>query len=126
MVSGLVYVLARIVIAVFRAIPRSLAIAILKLLAACVYYLDSRHRHIADVNLKIAFPDYSPEQRSWTARRSFQNTAMNLLEISKLPELTPENISDIVEYDADNGLNNYSVIYKPISFSDLEVLAVNN
>jgi KDO2-lipid IV(A) lauroyltransferase len=81
----------------------------LRLLATCVYYLDLRHRHIAEVNLKIAFPDLSVRDRNRIALRSFQNTAMNLLEVSKLPDLTPQNISSLVTYDATNGLNNFKV-----------------
>jgi KDO2-lipid IV(A) lauroyltransferase len=102
----------------------------LKLLASCVYYLDFRHRHIAEVNLKIAFPDLSVRDRKRIARRSFQNTAMNLLEVSKLPDLTPQNISSLVTYDATNGLNNFKtalekgkgILYLTGHFSSWELL----
>ena len=68
----------------FRDGPR-----LIRILADCAYFLDRRHRHIADVNLRIAFPDLTKEQRSRIARKSFQNTAMNLLEVSKFKSLTP-------------------------------------
>jgi KDO2-lipid IV(A) lauroyltransferase len=130
LVSCFVYALARLVITLFRILPRSLGIAILKLLATCVYFLDARHRHIAEVNLKIAFPDLPASERRRIARRSFRNTAMNLLEVSKLPELTPENISELVRYDPANGLNNYraalergkGILYLTGHFSSWELL----
>lgn len=110
--------------------PRLLGGQFLKLLASCVYYLDFRHRHIAEVNLKIAFPDLSVRDRKRIARRSFQNTAMNLLEVSKLPDLTPQNISFLVTYDATNGLNNFKaalekgkgILYLTGHFSSWELL----
>jgi Kdo2-lipid IVA lauroyltransferase/acyltransferase len=109
--SYLVYILARLVIAFFRIIPRSLGIFIIKALATCAYYLDSRHRHIASVNLRIAFPDLSDRERSRIARTSFQNAAMNLLEISRLSSLTSANIPSLVEYDAAEGLENYQAAH---------------
>ncbi len=126
----MVYALARLVIAVFRVLPRWAGTAILKLLAACFYYLDARHRHIADVNLQIAFPEYSACERSRIARRSFQNTAMNLLEISKLTRLTSGNISELAAYDPVQGLNNYrsalekgkGILYLTGHFSSWELL----
>ena len=110
--------------------PRLLGISILKLLATGAFYLDFRHRHIAAVNLQIAFPDLSPHERRRIARKSFQNTAMNLLEISKLPALTSANISSLVGYDSVNGLNNYQaalakgkgVLYLTGHFSSWELL----
>lgn len=130
LLSYIVYVLDRLVIALLRVSPRLLGIAFLKLLATCAYYLDSRHRHIAGVNLKIAFPDLSAHERKRIARRSFQNTAMNLLELSKLPDLTPANISSLVKYDAVNGLDNYNdahakgkgILYLTGHFSSWELL----
>ncbi len=55
---------------------------------------------------------------------------MNLLEISKLSSLTPATISSLVEYDADNGLDNYraalskgnGILYLTGHFSSWELL----
>ena len=130
MVSNFTYASARLVIALVRACPRLLGVKLLKSLASCVYYLDFRHRHIAEVNLKIAFPDLPARDRKRIARRSFQNTAMNLLEVSKLPDLTSQNISSLVTYDATNGLNNFKaalekgkgILYLTGHFSSWELL----
>ncbi len=99
-------------------------------LAALAYHFDSRHRHIARVNLCIAFPEYSQEEHDRIGRRSFQNTAHNLLEVSRLPLLNRQNISSYVTYDPDFGLNNFDaarsqgrgILYLTGHFSAWELL----
>jgi Kdo2-lipid IVA lauroyltransferase/acyltransferase len=126
------YFLARLVLGTFRVLPRFLGISLIKLLALCIYYLDFNHRHIAEVNLRIAFPDFSNRKRDRIARRSFQNIAMNLLEISRISSLSSSNISSLVTYDAEMGLNNYlealsrekGLLYLTGHFSSWELLPI--
>ena len=100
------------------------------MLATVFFYMDARHRHIADVNLRIAFPEMPSRRRKTIARRSFQNAGMNLLEISRLGYLTPEKISDLVDYDKKAGLGNYraalnrgkGILYLTGHFSSWELL----
>ena len=128
--SWLVYFFARLVIAFFSVIPRVAGAAVIRLLATVFYYLDARHRRIADVNLRIAFPEMPPRQRNAVARRSFRNAGMNLLEISRLGYLTPENISGLADYDKAEGLANYraalsqgkGILYLTGHFSSWELL----
>jgi KDO2-lipid IV(A) lauroyltransferase len=125
-----VYFIARLVIAFFRVIPRAAGAAVIRLLATVFYYLDARHRHIADVNLRIAFPEMPRRRRNAIARRSFQNAGMNLLEISRLDTLTPENIAGLADYDKAAGLDNYraalsrdrGILYLTGHFSSWELL----
>jgi Kdo2-lipid IVA lauroyltransferase/acyltransferase len=107
LLSYLTYVLVRVSTWFLRILPRAFGTAIIKFLANVAYYLDSRHRHIARVNLAIAFPELPQSERDRIARSSFQNTGLNLLEISRLPDLTPGNIASVVNYDPEFGLNNY-------------------
>jgi Kdo2-lipid IVA lauroyltransferase/acyltransferase len=126
------YFLVRLVLIIFRILPRSLGIQLIRLLAHCIYYLDFRHRRIAAVNLRIAFPDLTDQERDRTARRSFQNVAMNLLEISRLDTLTSSTISSLIEYDEEMGLNNYrealsqgkGILYLTGHFSSWELLPI--
>ncbi len=92
-----------------RSLPRAAATRLLELLADSAYLVDPRHRHIARVNLKIAFPELNERERDRIARASFRNTARNLLEISRLSRLKPASISTLVEYDRDCGLNNFEI-----------------
>jgi KDO2-lipid IV(A) lauroyltransferase len=120
------------VISVFRIIPRSAGIGLIKILATGAFYLDFRHRHIADVNLRIAFPKLPDRERKRIARKSFQNAGMNLLEISRLSKLTPANISSIAAYDSEQDLENYrtayakgkGILYLTGHFSSWELLPV--
>jgi Kdo2-lipid IVA lauroyltransferase/acyltransferase len=126
------YILVRLVLIIFRILPRSLGIRLIRLLAYCIYHLDSRHRRIAAVNLRIAFPDLADHERDRIARESFQNIAMNLLEVSRLPSLTSSNISSLVGYDPEMGLNNYrkalsrgkGILYLTGHFSAWELLPI--
>ncbi len=130
MVSILVYLIARFALWLCRALPRWFVEATLKSLAGLAYYLDAHHRHIAHVNLKIAFPNATTKWRSEIARKSFQNVALNLLEIARLPLLSPVKISSLVQYDPLEGLNNHEkalargkpVLYLTGHFSAWELL----
>ncbi len=105
MKSYFVYLLTRVAMVFFRWVPRFIAHPLLDLLAGATYYLDAKHRRIADVNLRIAFPELGLRQRRRIARLSFQNTARNLLEIARMPQLTRDSIASLVEYDQDRGLS---------------------
>ncbi len=128
--SYLVYMLAVCVIALFRLLPRKIGSWIIHFLGTCAYYIDARHRHIAHVNLRIAFPELSANERARIARKSFGNTGMNLLEISKLSILTPENIGSLADYDSVHGIENYKaalakgkgILYLTGHFSSWELL----
>jgi Kdo2-lipid IVA lauroyltransferase/acyltransferase len=128
--SHLVYWFAISVLALFRHIPRKLAHGILDLLATTVFYLDARHRRIAHTNLIIAFPELPDRKLLRIARKSFQTTARNLLEVARLPLLTRESVSSLVTYDPGRGLNNYhkaldrgkGILYMTGHFSAWELL----
>lgn len=121
---------ARVTLAVFRILPRAAAVLILDLLAMLAFYLDARHRHIARVNLRIAFPELSRREHDHIARKSFCNTARNLLEVSRIPILTRESISALATYDPNFGLNNFEaarskgkgILYLTGHFSSWELL----
>jgi KDO2-lipid IV(A) lauroyltransferase len=128
--SYLIYLLARAVIFFFRVIPRLVGTWIIRFLATFFYYISFRYRRIAAVNLRIAFPTLTDSERARIARKSFQNTGMNLLEVSRLPSLTRDNISSLVRYDSVHGLDNYraanakgkGILYLTGHFSSWELL----
>lgn len=125
-----IYLLCRIAFFIFRILPRGIAIPLIHLLASIAYWIDFRHRRIAGINLRIAFPELPARELDRIARRSFQNTALNLLELSRLDLWDRESISSIVAYDPDNGMNNYwaaraggkSLLYLTGHFSAWELL----
>ncbi len=107
MESYFVYIVARIFLALLRHVPRRLAIPLLDFIAILTYWVDWKHRKIARVNLSIAFPELSLDARDRIGWQSFQNTARNLLELSRLDRFSSKNISSIVRYDPEFGLQNY-------------------
>jgi len=128
--SYFVYLICRTALLFFRLAPRAVSHPLLDLLADIVYLLDGYHRRIADANLRIAFPELGSAARRRIARGSFRNTGRNLLEISRMPLLRRESIESLVEYDPENGLNNYlaahsrgkGVLYLTGHFSAWELL----
>lgn len=125
-----VYLLSRFSLGLLRVLPRPAAAALLDFLATLYFRLGSRHRHIARVNLTIAFPELSDRERDRIALLSFRNIARNLLELSRMPSLTPATIRSLVEYDPVCGLNNYEaarargkgILYLTGHFSAWELL----
>jgi KDO2-lipid IV(A) lauroyltransferase len=128
--SYLVYALARAALGLFKTLPRSSGLRILNLLAGFAYLADPKHRHIARVNLRIAFPDLGRQDRESIARKSFKSTAGNLLEISRIPKLTRATLPRLVEYHPQQGMNNYEearsqgrgILYMTGHFSAWELL----
>jgi len=128
--SYLVYLLSRAALGSIRRLRRSTAIRLIDILASAAYRLDSTHRHIASVNLAIAFPERSAFEHEEIARRSFQSSALNLLEVSYIPVISSANIGRLVHYDAELGLGNYErararkqgILYLTGHFSAWELL----
>ncbi len=107
MESYLLYLIARLTMSAIRVMPRSGAIRILNALASMTFRLDRAHRRIAQTNLTIAFPELSAGEHQRIARESYKSAARNLLEVSRMPGLTREQILELAPYDPEFGMNNY-------------------
>ena len=79
-----------------RRLARSLAVAVTRIL----YVLLPRLRKTADVNLRIAFPDWSDAQRESVIARMLRNLGWMAAEFARLPKYTKQNIEQIVVLDA--------------------------
>ena len=125
-----IYCAARFFFLLCRMVPRRVALAILDVLAGIFYHLDMAHRHIVRVNLAVAFPGLADRQADRIGRRSYQNVAKNLLEVSRLRDLTAENVGQYVDYDPQQGWNNFiaarsrgkPILYLTGHFSAWEIL----
>jgi KDO2-lipid IV(A) lauroyltransferase len=78
-----------------RALARSLAAGIARILFA----LRSKLRKTAEVNLKIAFPEWSDERRGATIRAMVRNLGWMAAEFARFPQYSKENIEQIVVLD---------------------------
>jgi len=78
-----------------RRVARSFAARIMKL----TYALLPRLRKVAEVNLRIAFPDWSDAQRKTVERGMLRNLGWMAAEFAWFPKHSKENIEDVVVLD---------------------------
>jgi len=78
-----------------RAMARSLAAGIARILFA----LRPKLRKTAEVNLKIAFPEWSEEQLRATIRAMVRNLGWMAAEFARFPKYSKENIEQVVVLD---------------------------
>jgi KDO2-lipid IV(A) lauroyltransferase len=98
------YTLALLIIRIFGALPRTIALRAAGLLAWLGFYFAKRQRRAGLRNLRIAFPELDDAQRTRILQGSFQNLARLLVEFAHFPELNQRNISRVVIHE---GLENY-------------------
>lgn len=80
----LLYALAYPMLVLFARLPAAWCVRMGRWGGAAAFYLDGRHRRIALVNLKVAFPHWSSAERWDMARKAFENVGMTFLELPSL------------------------------------------
>ena len=93
------YVAMRAALAALSAIPFGAARVIGLAGARAFFVLDRRHRDIALVNLRLAFPEKDEAWRRRVARGSFENFGLMVAEVAHLRDLTPENAREHVIFE---------------------------
>ncbi len=88
----------RFAFALFAALPREIALRFGAWLGELFYLFDARDRRIAMLNLSVAFPEKSVNERRGILRASCRNLGRVVAEFCHLPELTAENLSSIVTF----------------------------
>ena len=102
--TRLEYVLAWTILKGLGLLPRPLAITTAQTLAGIIRRLMPHLSRHAEINLKLAFPELSPDDRARLKRQVFATLGRLLGEVSQFPRLNRQNISDVVAYD---GLENF-------------------
>jgi len=80
-------------------LPRPFARSFASAVAGILYALLPKLRKTAEVNLRIAFPDWSNPQRKTVIRGMIRNLGWMAAEFARLPKLTKENIDQVVILD---------------------------
>lgn len=80
-------------------LPRSFARSTAAALARCLYALQPKLRKTAEVNLRIAFPDWSDAQRDTVIRGMLRNLGWMAAEFARFPKYTKENVEQFVALD---------------------------
>jgi len=93
------YALAWVVIKTMGILPRPLSRSIGGGLARLLYLSLPKLRHTSNVNLRIAFPEWSDTQRKAIERAMVRNLGWMAAEFARFPRYTKENISQVVLLD---------------------------
>src|SRR5437588_7971256 len=94
------YALAWSLLAFFGLLRRPAAIALGRAMGRFTYWLPGKLRRTGEINLKIAFPELSDQERRSLLRGCFDSLGRLLGEFSQFPRTTPEKLREIVEYDS--------------------------
>lgn len=97
---AVVWVLVRFL----RLLPRSVARAVGATVGALAWYVVPRLRQVGLTNLKLAFPEWSDQQRQQTLRRLYRNLGWLLAEFCQMAKYTPQNTQPFIRYE---GLEHY-------------------
>jgi len=91
---------------IFQLLPRKVALALGVWIGNLSYIVLKRRRHIAISNLKIAFAKkFSDQEIQRICRKSFQGLGKNLAEFLQFPQLTTENIWEMVNVEGKENLD---------------------
>jgi len=77
-------------------LPRRLARGYAASVTRLLFFLQPKLRKTAEFNLRLAFPDWTDEQRKDATRKMVRNLGWMAAEFARFPRLTKENIEKIV------------------------------
>ena len=80
-------------------LPRSLARSLAAFIARILFAQRPKLRKTAEVNLKIAFPEWSDAQRAETIRAMVRNLGWMAAEFARFPKYSKENIEQLLVLD---------------------------
>ena len=72
------------------------AIVLGRIVGSLIYLIDAPHRRIVRRNLRLAFPDWSPEKIRQTSKGVFQHLGATLVEICQLATYSKSDVVDRV------------------------------
>ena len=99
MTEWLAYVVVWSVLKFSGALPRTLARGIGAGLARILFALTPKLRKTAEFNLKLAFPEWSKEQRAKILPGMIRSLGWMAAEFARMPGYTRENIEQVIELD---------------------------
>lgn len=99
MIEWLQYAVAWIFVKTLGALPRPVARWLAAGGAIVLLWLRPKMRKTAEVNLRLAFPDWTEEQRQGVLKKMTRNLGWMAVEFARFPKYTKENIESVVELD---------------------------
>lgn len=99
MKNWLEYAVVWIFLAGLGLLPRSMARSVAAGIARLLYAVLPKLRKTAEINLRIAFPDWRDTQRQSVIRGMLRNLGWMAAEFARFPKYTKQNIGQIVVLD---------------------------
>jgi len=78
------------------ALPRRVARGVAAFVTSLLFSLQPKLRKTAELNLRLAFPDWTDAQRKDVTRKMVRNLGWMAAEFARLPRHTKENMEDVV------------------------------
>ncbi|OGW98658.1 MAG: hypothetical protein A2Z81_07610 [Omnitrophica WOR_2 bacterium GWA2_45_18] len=102
----IIYYSARLFGLVIQSLPLPVALWTGKFLGMMVYYVDARHKALAYANLKMAFSRLrSSDELKRITKILFQNYGRNLIELFRMPLLTPSKFAELVKIEGKENIS---------------------
>ena len=102
----IIYYSARLFGLVIQSLPLPVALWTGKFLGMMVYYFDARHKALAYANLKMAFSRLrSSDELKRITKILFQNYGRNLIELFRMPLLTPSKFAELVKIEGKENIS---------------------
>jgi Kdo2-lipid IVA lauroyltransferase/acyltransferase len=99
MKEWLAFAIVWVVLKLTGALPRQLARGLGVRVARTLFAVTPKLRRIAEVNLKLAFPEWTDIQRAATVRGMVRSLGWMAAEFAMMPRYTRKNIEDIILLD---------------------------
>jgi Kdo2-lipid IVA lauroyltransferase/acyltransferase len=99
MKEWLEYAVVRASLALLQILPRSIARGLAASVAGLLYALSPKLRKTAEFNLRLAFPQWNAAQRAAVIHKMTRNLGWMAAEFARLPQLSKENIENVVILD---------------------------
>jgi KDO2-lipid IV(A) lauroyltransferase len=93
------FVAAWTILTKLRVLPRGAARAAAAFYATVLYAFTPKLRKTAEINLRIAFPEWSEKKRGEVIRGMVKNLGWMAAEFARLPQYSKENIEEVVVLD---------------------------
>ena len=95
------YAVAATLLGVLRLLPRGTAVFVGMSIGRLAYHFLGKLRSVGMRNLELAFPEKSLHERRQILKSAFRNLGRVMAVTSGFDDLTPENLSDLIDYDPD-------------------------
>jgi len=96
MIEWLQYAIAWTFIKTLGALPRGMARKVAASATRALLVFLPKLRKTAEVNLRIAFPDWTESKRATVLREMTRNLGWMAVEFARMPKYTRENIEDVI------------------------------